>query len=154
MSLLLSPSPGVLLFTHKFKTVRHHFFNSQPPLVDHRVSQSLNVARGTWHSLGLLLLPLNAMEWSLPTSSPVSLRLVGGTAFPCSTGQQALSLWEGSHQPPPTTASSLPWTVREVDQCQIWLALLWKLVSTNFLAKKHSGYLFVFGSPFHSIPSL
>ena len=46
----------------------------------------------------------------------MSLWLVEGTSFLCSTPQQAPSHWEGSHQPPPTTAPSLPVTYGEMDQ--------------------------------------
>ena len=76
------------------------------------------------------------MGWSLATLSPVCLRLVGGTVFPCSTQQQAPSHWEGSHQPPPTTAPSLPVTVREVDHQHIWSTLPWKLVSENTISSQ------------------
>ena len=52
--------------------------------------------------------------------SPVSLP-VTKTAFPCSTQQQAPSHWEDLYQPPPTTAPSLPVTVKEVGRPHTWL---------------------------------
>ena len=88
-------------------------------MVHHRVLQSL-LEHGTWHFLGPLLLQPNTMGWSLATSSPVSLP-VTKTAFPCSTQQQAPSHWEDLYQPPPTTAPSLPVTVREVGRPHTWL---------------------------------
>ena len=94
-------------------------FLPQLLLVHHRASQS-PLKRGTWLFLGLLLSLPCAMGWSLATSSRVSLCLVGETVFPCSTQQQAPSHWEDSHQPPPTTAQSLPVTSWEVDQLCIW----------------------------------
>ena len=106
----------------------------QPPQVHHWDSQSLSRDQGTWHSLGLFLLPLCAMGWSLATPSPVSLRLVHveGTPFPCSTQQQAPSHWKVLHQPPPTTAPSLPITFGEVDQWHTGWFQHWMTVRTVF----------------------
>ena len=129
-------SKGHMVMHYYVSNKPHNFFHSQPQLVHHKVSQSLHVEQETWHFPGPFLPLLNTMEWSLATPSPVSLRLVvGGPPLPCSTQQQAPSHWEGSHHLPPTTAPSQPKTVREVVQCQVWSALLQKLVSNCFQAE-------------------
>ena len=55
---------------------------------------------------------------------------MGGAALPCSTQQQATSHWEGSHQPPHTTAPSLPVTFGGMDQWHTGWFQHWMIVST------------------------